>query len=387
MAGSKSGQPQGPAESPARTPTVPPSMRPRSEPHMTALQPGGNITARQSSSWRLAMVDFSLVAASRRIVEGALSVVPGETVTLIADRARLDLARAMMDAVLERNARGVLMVLEEIGARPLSRLPDCVLAQLQRSQASVFLAGFDAGERQMRIELVSVVPKLGIRHAHMVGITRKSLCTGFSADPQRIADAARSVRTRLRGDSVLRAFGVLGTELTVRCHPSHRWVEHSGVIRPGKWENLPTGEILTAPGDVRGVFNCNASMSEAFGERFGFLRDMPVRLMIESGYVRNVFCPDTRLEREIRDWLKSGDHLDRVGLVVIGTNVGMRDPVGEILCDQNLPGLHIGLGSTFPELTGAAWNTQRQLMLASAYTDVDLDGVPLIRSGRFLDLK
>jgi aminopeptidase len=72
---------------------------------------------------------------------------------------------------------------------------------------------------------------------------------------------------------------------------------------------------------------------------------------------------------------------------VIGTNVGMRDPVGEILCDQNLPGLHIGLGSTFPELTGAAWNTPRQLMLASAYTDVDLDGAPLIRSGRFLDLK
>ncbi|MBI5538033.1 MAG: hypothetical protein HY898_35255 [Deltaproteobacteria bacterium] len=387
MAGSRSGQPPGPGEGPAKTPTAPPSIRPRSEPAIAPIPPNAKISGRQSSSWRLAMVDFSLVAASRRIVEGALSVVPGETVTVIADRERLDLARALLDAVMERNARGLLVVLEEIGTRPLPKLPDLVVSQLQRSQASVYLAGFDAGERQMRAELVSQVPKLGIRHAHMVGITRKSLCTGFSADPQRIADAARSVRTRLRADSVLRAFGALGTELTVRCHPTHKWVEHSGVIRPGKWENLPTGEILTAPGDVKGVFNCNASMSESFGERFGFLRDMPVRFMIESGYVRNVFCPDSRLEREIRAWLMSGDHLDRVGLVVIGTNVGMRDPVGEILCDQNLPGLHIGLGSTFPELTGAAWNTPRQLMLASAYTDVDLDGAPLIRSGRFLDLK
>jgi leucyl aminopeptidase (aminopeptidase T) len=333
------------------------------------------------------MVDFSLVAAARRIVESALSVVPGETISILADLERVDLANALMDAALERSARPVLLVLEELGSRPLLRLPDAAREQLQRSQATVFLASFEAAERGMRAELVAAVPSLLLRHAHMVGVTRKSLSMGFTADPQRIADAARVVRSRMRSDSVLRVQGSLGTDLTVRCHPAHRWVEHSGVIRPGKWENLPTGELVTAPGDVRGVFVCNASVSESFGERHGFLRDTPVRIVIDAGYVRSVFCTDGRLEREIRSWLMSGDHLDRVGLAVLGTNVGMRDPVGEILCDQNLPGLHIGLGTTWPEQTGASWDTAGQLVLAAAYSDVDLDGAPLIRSGRYLDLK
>jgi len=81
-----------------------------------------------------------------------------------------------------------------------------------------------------------------------------------------------------------------------------------------------------------------------------------------------------------------GDLVDRVGLIVLGTNVGMRDPVGEILCDQNLPGMHLGLGTTWQSETGASWDAQGQLILAASYCDLDLDGAPLVRGGRYLDV-
>jgi hypothetical protein len=38
---------------------------------------------------------------------------------------------------------------------------------------------------------------------------------------------------------------------------------------------------------------------------------------------------------------------------ILGTIVGITEPIGELVCDQNLPGLHLSLGTTFPEMTGA----------------------------------
>jgi hypothetical protein len=62
----------------------------------------------------------------------------------------------------------------------------------------------------------------------------------------------------------------------------------------------------------------------------------------------------------------------------------MSAPLGELLCDQNLPGLHIGFGATFAEQTGARWNVQSQLSMTATSGDVDLDGTPLLRRGRYL---
>lgn len=341
--------------------------------------------ASRTSSWRLAMVDFSLAAAAKRILE-ALSLVRGEQLTILSDRARLGLTAALVDAAEQSSARATVVLLEDLGTRPLVRVTDSMRSALAASQASVFLASFERLERTMRAEVLALAERYRLRHGHMVSVTRRAWESGFNADPARIASAARAVRTRVRPGSTFRATGRDGTDLTVRCHASHRWVEHSGIVRPGKWENLPTGELVTTPLDVTGVFVCNASMSESFGERAGFLRGKPMRFVFEGGYVRSVTSPDAALEREVRSWLMHADHLDRAGLVVLGTNVGMRDPVGEILSDQNLPGLHLGLGATFAAETGAAWDAAGQLVIASAYCDVDLDGAPLVRGGRYLDV-
>jgi len=69
--------------------------------------------------------------------------------------------------------------------------------------------------------------------------------------------------------------------------------------------------------------------------------------------------------------------------VSLGTNVGIYAPSGDIMCDQNLPGLHIGFGSPFPT------RPAQRGTLAPAHgdvrnADVDLDGAPLLRHGRYL---
>lgn len=341
---------------------------------------------KRSSSWRLQVVDFSLVEAAKRVVAGALAVVPGETVLIIHDRSRADLANALLDAVTEASARGSVMLLEDLAERPHASLHPALQSGLASCQASVFVAGFEPGEALMRRELVGWVHRMKLRHAHMVGVTRRTMLAGLTADPRRIAQVAAVVRSRIRGDSSFVVRAADGMTLRIRCDPRHAWMEHSGVIRPGRWENLPTGELVTAPGDIHGTFVCNASVSESFGARAGLLRSAPLHVEIDHGVVRSVRSVNDLLAREISGWIRGARHLDRVGLFSLGTNIGMSEPTGEVVCDQVLPSVHLAFGSTIPQETGAAWDAPAQLVLTSFGVDVDLDGSPLIRSGRYLNL-
>jgi len=344
----------------------------------------GNPALRRSSPLlQLSANDYDLVNAARRILEGSLSLVPGETVLVLVDRARVDLVPPLAEVARLGGARCEVVVLEDVGQRPLHALPAEVVEKLKRAQATILLAAFVDGEHPMRLELLERVRDLGLRHAHMIGVTRRAMLAGFSVDPTRVLDATRAVRMRLRPSSTLHARTSSGTDLHVKLHPAHRWAEHVGVIRPGRWENLPSGELMTAPAHVEGVFVCDASVGGAFAEG-NVLSRTPLRLEIEAGAVKSFVCANGAVQRGIESFLASDRFASHVGTVVLGTNVGLLAPIGELVCDQNLPGLHISLGSTFPDATGAPATTTAQLSLTSSGGDLDLDGAPLIRAGRYM---
>jgi leucyl aminopeptidase (aminopeptidase T) len=336
------------------------------------------------SSARVATVDFDLANAARRIIEGALGVVAGERVVLLADAARQDLGVALLETARVMGAKAVHIGLDSLGERPLRRVPDSVRAELETAQASVLLAGFEEGEQNMRFELVTLVHTLGLRHAHMIGVSRQTMRSGFSVDPARVAQATRAIRARLRPESVLHLRTAAGSDLEIKLDRAHRWMEHLGVIRPGRWENLPSGEIVTAPGEVRGVFVADASIGGHFGQEAGLLASKPVRLEIDGGYCKAVRSNDRALQRDLERFMRGELYGDRVGCVSLGTNLGILAPIGDVSCDQNMPGLHIGFGSTFADQTGASWNARSQLTFTCAQADVDLDGAPLLRRGRYM---
>ena len=350
-----------------------------------ASRPAGQPALRRSSPLlKLSPEDFDLVNAARRILEGSLSLVPGETALVIVDRARESLVAPLVEVAKLSGAKAEVVVLEDVAMRPVHELPAPVEEKLARAQATVLLVGFVEGEHTMRLQLLERVRELGLRHAHMVGVTRRTMLAGFSVDPTRILDATRAVRMRLRPGSVLHARTSAGTDLRVKLHPAHRWAEHVGVIRPGRWENLPSGELMTAPEQVDGVFVCDASAGGPFGAAAGLLTRTPIRLEIEASAVKSVSCNDSVVQRGMESFIALDRGSGQVGTIVLGTNVGLLAPIGELVCDQNLPGMHLSLGSSFPEVTGAPATTTAQLSLTSSGGDVDLDGAPLIRAGRYM---
>jgi len=335
---------------------------------------------------RLNALDFDLAQAARRVVEGSLGVVAGDRIVIIIDEAREALGAALSEAALAVGGQPEVAMLDRLGRRPLRAVPPALKALLRNTQASVLLVSVEDGEWEMRLELVNSVTELQLRHAHMVGLGRKAMLTGFSVDPQRVLDATRAVRMRLRPDSVMHLRSPIGSDLIVKLDPAARWQERVGLIRPGRWENLPSGELFTCPGDVNGVFVANASLGGSLGAAAGVIERTPVRFEIKAGVCKGVQSADRGLAAALETALRAERHADRVGMAVLGTNVGIRDATGEVLCDQNLPGLHIGFGATFSQQTGATWDSPSQMFATATGGDVDLDGSPLLRNGRYLVL-
>jgi aminopeptidase len=363
----------------SRPPSGPPSRPP---PPRSSRPP----PRRTPFNLRLADVDFDLAQASRRVIEGSLGVVAGDRVVIVVDTPRAPLGTALSEAARTVGAEAIVVQLDQLGRRPLRTVPASLRGLLEGAQASILLIGFDEEEWSMRVDYAKLVTELRLRHAHMVGLGRRAMLTGFAVDHQRVVDATRAVRTRLRPDSVLKVRSTLGTDLEVRLDPRHRWQERVGIVRPGRWENLPSGELFTCPGDVNGTFIADASLGGQVGANAGVISRTPVRVDIRGGVCRAIHCPDRAIASQVETLLRGERNADRVGMVVLGTNIGLRDATGEICCDQNMPGLHIGFGATFPDQTDAEWDAPMQLVMSATGADVDLDGAPLLRSGRYLVL-
>jgi leucyl aminopeptidase (aminopeptidase T) len=327
--------------------------------------------------------DYELLSAARRVIDGALAVVRGERVLIVHDGERLDPAKALHEAVRWASAKAELVNLDELGSAPLLRLPEPVKEALTRVEASVFIARGESAELPMRRELLESVNELGLRHAHMSGITAKTMTVGLATDPQRIANVARALRARLHPRVIVTVRSAAGTELTVRFGERYRWFENSGVIRAGRWRNLPAGELLTTPADVEGVYVANASVSDIRDTGETAIAD-PIRLELSGGRVTGVSSASNELESAIRAFLEGAANQDRVGMVGFGTNVGLSEASGALLVDQTLPGLHLCLGTTLPENTGAEWDAPGQLVLTAFGSDIDLDGEGIVRGGRYL---
>jgi leucyl aminopeptidase (aminopeptidase T) len=319
-----------------------------------------------------------------RVLSGALCVVRGDAVVIVIDESRRDAGAALFEVGRALGARCDVAPLEAFGPRPHRALAPPLAERLRAAQVSIALFAPDDGEFGMRRDMLDLVREVGLRHAHMIGLTRKSMIRAFSADPARVLDATRAVRTRLRADSSLRLRTAAGSDLAVTLGPQSKWSVHEGVIRPGRWENLPAGELTTSPARVHGVFVADASLGGRFGATAGLLTRHPVRVEIEDGICGDVDCSDRALRRDVVAFLAREPQLRRVGTITIGTNVGILEPTGEYVCDQNLPGLHIAFGSVIPELTGAPFQTRAQLPMTCAGAHVDLDGAALLRNGRYL---
>jgi aminopeptidase len=329
-------------------------------------------------------VSPELVPGAHNAIHTCLRLRPEERVTVITDRETLEIAAALAREIADLGAEHSLFVLEDYAPRPLAGMPRPILDDLELSQVSIFAAQAQRGELGSRIAMTDVINRKGIRHGHMVNISRQVMTEGMRADFLEVdrlsswliakARAAREIRVTSRG----------GSDLVTTFAPHLKWIKTSGIITPEKWGNLPGGEIFTAPDNVNGRFVVDGVVGDYLCAKYGDLKETPLAIDVRDNRIAGLACDNRELLEEFRSYTATDENSDRVGEFAIGTNVAVEDVRGNILQDEKIPGVHIAFGHPYAEHTGQTWTSTTHIDCVGRDFDIWIDGEAVMREGRFL---
>ncbi|HEY7096080.1 MAG TPA: aminopeptidase [Terriglobales bacterium] len=328
--------------------------------------------------------DPELTPGARNAVNVCLRIRPDEKVTVITDEATKEIAASLARELDLVGARYQAWILEDLAPRPLANLPNAVAADLESSQVSIFAVQAQLNELRSRMQMTDIVNRHKIRHAHMVNINHQIMLEGMRADFFKVDRISSKVIGMVRQAKQIRAKTPAGTDLKANLNPEYHWLKTSGIISPDKWGNLPGGEIFTTPGEVNGTFVVDGVVGDWLCAKFGSLRDCPLTVQVKSNRVTEVHSSNRELESDFWNYTHTDENSDLVGEFAIGTNIELKDVIGQILQDEKYPGVHIAFGNPYGEHTGAKWYSSTHIDIVGREFDIWVDDEQIMERGQFL---
>jgi aminopeptidase len=328
--------------------------------------------------------DPELTPGARNAVNVCLRILPSEKVTVITDDATREIAASLVRELEAVGAPYRAWILEELVPRPLTDLPREIVDDLETSQVSIFAVQAQANELKSRMQMTDVVNRRKIRHAHMVNINHQIMREGMRADFLKVDRISAKVVETVRRAKRVRARTPAGTDLTADLSPDYRWLKTSGIISPDKWGNLPGGEVFTTPGEVNGTFVIDGVVGDWLCAKFGSLRENPLTIHVKGNRLVDAHSANRELEEDFWRYTHTDDNSDRVGEFAIGTNIELKDVIGQILQDEKYPGVHIAFGNPYGAHTGAQWYSSTHIDVVGRNFDIWVDEAQIMQNGQFL---
>ena len=328
--------------------------------------------------------DPELTPGARNAVQVCLRVQPQEKVTIITDEATLPIA-----ASIARELEGVgclyqAWVLEDMATRPLTDFPREIADDMETSQVSIFAVWAQTNELRSRMQMTDIVNRRKIRHAHMVNINRRIMLEGMRADYRKVDQVSTRVVEMVRKAKRIRAKTAAGTDIVADLNPKYKWLKTSGIISPEKWGNLPGGEVFTTPGEVNGTFVIDGVVGDWLCAKFGELRENPLTIRVKGNRLTEAHSSNRELESDFWQYTHTDENSDLVGEFAIGTNIELKDVIGQILQDEKYPGVHIAFGNPYGAHTGAEWYSSTHIDVVGRQFDIWVDDEQIMRGGQFL---
>jgi leucyl aminopeptidase (aminopeptidase T) len=343
-----------------------------------------NTTEQSDRQLNKVAFDPALTPGARNAVRVCLRVLPTEKVTVITDEVSLEIAAAIVHELEDIGCRYQSWVLEDLAPRPLTDLPQAIAEDLETSQVSIFAVQVQTNELKSRMQMTDVVNRRKIRHAHMVNINKRIMMEGMRADFLKVDRLSVKVFEMLRQAKQVRAKTAAGTDLVADLNPNYRWVKTSGLISTEKWGNLPGGEVFTTPGEVNGTFVIDGVVGDYLCAKFGDLKASPLTIQVKGNRLLEAHSANKELKDDFWAYTHTDENSNRVGEFAIGTNIELKDVIGEILQDEKYPGVHIAFGNPYGAHTGAEWFSSTHIDVVGRKFDIWVDGVQIMRDGHFL---
>ena len=328
--------------------------------------------------------DPELTPGAYNAVYTCLRIQPDEKVTLITDKVSQEIAASIAAQLTKLGCQWTAFIVEDLAPRPLVGMPKEVLDDMETSQVSIFAVVAQQHELKSRMEMTDVVNRRKMRHAHMVNIEKRIMLEGMRADFLKVDALSVKVRAIAAAATKIRATTSAGTDITADMNPNYNWLKTSGIISPNKWGNLPGGECFTTPGEVNGTFVIDGVVGDYLCAKYGDLRATPLTIKIEKNRLVSAESTNVELRDEFWAYCHTDENSDRVGEFAIGTNLALKDVIGNILQDEKIPGIHIAFGNPYGAHTGADWYSATHIDVVGRNFNIWADDRQIMRDGQFL---
>jgi aminopeptidase len=328
--------------------------------------------------------DPEMTPGARNAVNVCLRIQPSEKVTVITDEACREIAASIVHELDQLGAPYHVFVLEEVTSRPMLDMPAAILDDMESSDVSIYAVQAQPNELRTRMQMTDLVNRRKMRHAHMVNIEKRIMLEGMRADYLKVDELSKKVWQIATDAHSVRARTAAGTEITATLNKNYKWVKTSGIISVNKWGNLPGGEVFTTPGEVNGTFVIDGVVGDYLCAKYGDLRETPLTIRVEGSRLVEVDSPSRELKEEFWKYTHTDENSDRVGEFAIGTNIGLRGVIGNILQDEKLPGIHMAFGNPYGAHTGADWWSGTHIDVVGRDFDIWADEQQIMSAGKFL---
>lgn len=328
--------------------------------------------------------DPELQPGAHNAIFVCLRIQPYEKVTVITDEACKEIAASLARELDGCGCEYHAFVLEELASRPLRDMPQAILDDMETSEVSIFAVRAQPNELRTRMQMTDVVNRRKMRHAHMVNIERRIMLEGMRADFLKVDELSIRVLDIVSRARKIRAATPAGTRIEADLCPDYKWLKTSGIITPNKWGNLPGGEVFTSPAEVNGTFVIDGVVGDYLCEKFGDLQATPLTIKIDGNRLTEAHSENAQLREEFWEYTHRDANSDRVGEFAIGTNIGLKNVIGNILQDEKIPGIHIAFGDPYGAHTGADWRSSTHIDVVGRKFDIWADDHLIMRSGKFL---
>lgn len=328
--------------------------------------------------------DPELTPGARNAVNVCLRIQPSEKVTVIADDACREIAASIVHELDRLGAPYHAFVLEEITARPMADMPQVILDDMETSDVSIYAVQAQQNELKTRMQMTDVVNRRKMRHAHMVNIEKRIMLEGMRADYGKVDELSKKVWEIASAARAVRCRTAAGTDITADLNKDYKWIKTSGIISVNKWGNLPGGEVFTTPGEVNGTFVIDGVVGDYLCAKYGDLQDNPLTIEVRKNRLVAVKSSNQELQDEFWRYTHTDENSDRVGEFAIGTNIGLKGVIGNILQDEKLPGIHMAFGNPYGAHTGADWWSGTHIDVVGRDFDIWADDQQIMSAGKFL---
>jgi len=334
------------------------------------------------------MFDDKLRKGARQAVVNCMKIRPEDNVIIVGDSQSKMIMNALADASLEITKNVKLFYLEDYGKRPLRQLPKEIADAAGWSTATFYTASSMPGEKvSLRKPIIKLATaKKGSRQAHMPDVNVKIMKTGMLSDYAVIQKLSRRLYNLAKNAKEIKVVTDAGTFIVAEFSSKIKWIISDGDItkRVMRWGNLPSGEVYTSPLNVNGVFVVDGVLGDWLGPKYGSMERQPLKLTIKNSRVVNAECRNKKLLAEFNDYIRQDSNANRIGEFAIGTNIGLKKLIGEMLQDEKFPGIHMAVGDSYPEDTGSGWGSKAHCDAVISKATIVVDGKMIMKEGKFI---